>query len=73
MNLTLILMTKDDTELIEPWLLYHEEWVGYENLHIVDDSTDGDVINFYKKYSHYNFHLHRDETGKQTKATMQPT
>ncbi|MEE2975626.1 MAG: hypothetical protein VX343_04165 [Thermodesulfobacteriota bacterium] len=71
MNLKVILMTKDDKELIEPWLLYHGERVGYENLHIVDDSTDLDIINFYKNHAHLNFNLHRDLSGHRNLNNME--
>lgn len=64
-------MTKDDKKLIKPWLIYHGERIGYENLHIVDDSTDKDIINFYKEHAHLNFNLHRDDTGKRTLNDMQ--
>lgn len=63
-------MTKNDKELIEPWLLYHGDRLGYENLHIVDDSTDKNILDLYNTYSHLNFHLHRDETGKRNLNNM---
>lgn len=73
MNLKLILMTKDEKELIKPWLTYHGERLGYENLHIVDDSEDQKVLDFYKNHKHLNFHLHRDETGTRNLNNMTDT
>ena len=64
-------MTKDDKEFIKPWLIYHGEQLGYENLHIVDDSEDQEVLDFYKNHEHLNFHLHRDETGNRNLNNME--
>ena len=44
----IILMTKNEKYLIKHWIDYHGEIFGYDNLHIIDDSDDIDVLNYYK-------------------------
>lgn len=51
-------MTKDDSALIETWIRYHGNLIGYDNLHILDNSTDTRIKNFYKQTSHLGYHLH---------------
>jgi hypothetical protein len=41
-------MTKNEKYLIKHWIDYHGEIFGYDNLHIIDDSDDIDVLNYYK-------------------------
>lgn len=64
-------MTKDDKELIKPWLFYHGERLGYENLHVVDDSEDEEILEFYNDHANLNFNLHRDETGRRCLDNME--
>lgn len=42
----LVLMTKNEIEFIKPWVIYHGNLFGYENLHILDSSTDPRVLQF---------------------------
>ena len=44
--LKMVLMTKDEWPLIQQWTLYHGEMIGFENLYILDGSTDSNCIAF---------------------------
>lgn len=44
----LVLMTKNDLTMIKSWIKYHGERFGYENLHIIDDSDDLNVLQYYE-------------------------
>ena len=37
--LALVLMTKDDMDVIHHWLAYHGDAFGFENLFVFDGST----------------------------------
>lgn len=41
-----VLMTRNEWPLIKSWLLYHGHLLGFENLYIIDGSTDTRVIQF---------------------------
>jgi len=47
-KMKIVLMTKNEKYLIKHWIDYHGEIFGYDNLHIIDDSDDIDVLNYYK-------------------------
>jgi hypothetical protein len=59
----IVLMTKNEIHLIKPWIQYHGEIFGYENLHIIDDSDDVDVLNYYKSINHLpiNFYFNENQ------------
>eukprot|EP00957_Ditylum_brightwellii_P208925 15359552-Ditylum_brightwellii.AAC.1 len=42
----LILMTMDEWPLLKSWVMYHGELLGYENLYIIDSSTNTHCISF---------------------------
>jgi len=42
----LIVMLKDEWPLIKKWVLYHGELIGFDNLYILDGSTDLKCISF---------------------------
>ena len=42
----LVLMTADEPDFLKSWVLYHGSLFGYENLHILDSSTDPQVAQF---------------------------
>jgi len=42
----LIMMTMDEWPLIKSWIIYHGEVVGFENLYILDSSTDRRCLSF---------------------------
>ena len=44
-----VLMTKNEWPLIKSWVLYHGHLLGFENLYIIDGSTDEKVIQFLKE------------------------
>ena len=51
-TLKIFIMTKDEHDLIEDFIIYHGELIGYENLVIIDNgSTHQKVLDIYKKYS----------------------
>ncbi len=43
-------MTKNELPLIEDWIKYHGHLFSFENLFIIDRSTDQQVLNIYQKY-----------------------
>ena len=43
-------MTKNELPLIEDWIKYHGHLFSFENLFIIDGSTDQQVLNIYQKY-----------------------
>jgi hypothetical protein len=59
----IVLITKNEIHLIKPWIQYHGEIFGYENLHIIDDSDDVDVLNYYKSINHLpiNFYFNANQ------------
>lgn len=61
-TLKIFIMTKDEYDLIEDFIVYHGELIGYENLVIIDNgSTHPTVLNVYNKYAdRINLHY---ETG----------
>ena len=44
--LKMVLMTRDEWPLIQEWTMYHGEMIGFENLYILDGSTDSNCIAF---------------------------
>ena len=44
--LKLVMMTMDEWPLLESWVLYHGEIIGFENLYIIDGSTNPRCISF---------------------------
>ena len=62
----IVLMTKNEKFLIKKWIQYHGEIFGYENLHIIDDSDDCDVLNYYKSISHLPIHFYRNNNNLNT-------
>jgi hypothetical protein len=44
----LIMMTKDEGDLLQRWVFYHGELIGYKHLYILDGSTNLDNISFLK-------------------------
>lgn len=56
----IVLMTKNEKYLIKQWIQYHGEIFGYENLHIIDDSDDIDVLNYYKSITHLQIHFYHN-------------
>ena len=42
----IVLMTKDEWPLLQEWTLYHGELIGFENLYILDGSTDPKCLAF---------------------------
>ena len=51
----IILMTKDEPDLIEGFIHHHGRIFGYNNLHIIDDSTEESVLEFYTKNKDLGF------------------
>jgi len=51
-SVKIVLMTKNERYLIKSWIKYHGEIFGYENLYIIDDSTDVDILKYYQSISH---------------------
>ena len=64
-------MTKNDNDFVRTWLLYHGERFGYNNLHIIDDSSDKQILDLYEQLKHLNFNLHLDESGNRNLNNMQ--
>jgi len=62
----IVLMTKNEKFLIKKWIQYHGEIFGYENLHIIDDSDDYDVLNYYKTIAYLPIHFYRNNNNLNT-------
>jgi len=60
--LKIFLMTKNELLLIEDWIKYHGYLFGYENLYIVDASTDLKVLEIYEKYKDAGINIIYDKT-----------
>lgn len=45
--LKIVLMTKNEKHLLRPWVKHHGNIFGYENLYIIDDSSDVAILNYY--------------------------
>ena len=57
----LILMTRNEWPLLKYWVMYHGELIGYENLFIMNGSTDEKCIQFLEDV--------RDRFGVQVSST----
>ena len=44
--LKIVMMTKDEWPLLKYWTVYHGELLGFENLYIIDDSSDPRCTSF---------------------------
>lgn len=56
--LKLVLKTKNESALLEPWLLHHSNLVGWENIVVIDNqSDDKDTLAIYEKYKDKPFIL----------------
>ena len=64
----LILMTKDEKQLIKQWIKYHGEIFGYENIHLLDDSVDKEVLDYYDTLKDTGIHIHRTPGGNLNNA-----
>lgn len=62
----IILITKNEKNLIESWIKYHGHLFGYNNLYIIDDSDDIDILNYYKSIEHLDIHLYRENNNLNT-------
>lgn len=60
-KMKIVLMTKNEKYLIKHWIQYHGEIFGYDSLHIIDDSDDIDVLNYYKSIDHLGITLYRNK------------
>jgi len=57
-NLKIVLKTKDEDNLIEPWLLYHSKIVGWDNLIVFDNNSTSKLVkSVYEKYKYKGFEL----------------
>ena len=55
-----VMMQKDETQLLEPWLKYYGYIFGFENLEIIDNgSSDAHVLSILKKYERVGCIVHR--------------
>jgi len=52
----IVLITKNDKHSIKQWIDYHGNILGYENLHIIDDSDDVEILDYYKSISSLNLY-----------------
>ena len=59
----IFLMTKNEPEMIEDWLIYHGYLFGLENIHILDASDDQHVIGIYEKYQAWGLNVHFSACG----------
>ena len=53
MKVACLMMQKDETELLEKWILYHGDIFGFEHLYIWDNgSTRSEILPLIEKYSY---------------------
>lgn len=64
----IVLMTKDEKQLIKQWIKYHGEIFGYENIHLLDDSVDKEVLDYYDTLKYTGIHFHRTPGGNLNNA-----
>ena len=57
-RLAIILMTKNDMQMLPHWLAYHGHTFGFKNLFIVDGSTNCQSSYLQYAVNAYHFHLH---------------
>lgn len=56
--LKLVLKTKNESALLEQWLLYHSALVGWENIVVIDNQSDEPAtLAIYEKYKEFPFIL----------------
>ena len=58
----LVLMTKNEKYLIKHWVKYHGDIFGYENLHLIDDSDDPEILQYYQYLMKIGVHIYRNNT-----------
>ncbi|CAB9503197.1 Protein of unknown function, DUF288 [Seminavis robusta] len=57
-TMKLVLMTMNEWPLIAWWTFYHGEMLGFENLYIIDSSSDSRCVNFLKQVKdQYNINV----------------
>jgi hypothetical protein len=61
--LKIFLMTRNDVESIEDWIIYHGYLFGLENLYLVDGSDDEEVLAIYDFYEKYGINVLRTDVG----------
>ncbi|MEZ5412703.1 MAG: glycosyltransferase family 2 protein [Opitutaceae bacterium] len=66
--LKLFLMTKNDNQFIEDWILYHGHLFGYDNLHILDGSDREEIFEVYAKFQPLGLQVHRSKSGLEDLA-----
>ena len=57
-TLKIVLMTKNERYLIKHWIQYHGERFGYANLHVIDDSDDPVVLEYYESVKPLGVHFY---------------
>lgn len=70
--LKIFIMTKDEYELIEDFIIYHGELIGYKNLVIIDNgSTHPTVLDVYRRYANrINLHYESGFEGMKQSDYM---
>ena len=65
MKIACLMMQKNERILLEPWILYHGDLFGFENLFIFDNgSTDEIVITVLQKYEKRGVNINRAYNSK---------
>ncbi len=65
-RIKIVLITKNETELLIPWIKYHGEIFGYSNLYIIDDSTEASILNYYDNNRHLGINIYRNNNNLNT-------
>lgn len=66
MNIAILMMQKNEKDLLEPWIKYHADLFGAENLYIYDNgSTDEEVISILKKYGDLGISVEKRFSSKE--------
>jgi hypothetical protein len=53
----IFLFTKDEGQLLDEWILYHGNLVGFDNLFICDHGSSEETLQVYEKYKNKGIHL----------------
>ena len=65
-RIKIVLITKNETELLIPWIKYHGEIFGYSNLYVIDDSTEASILDYYCNNKHLGINLYRNNHNLNT-------
>ena len=58
MNIAILMMQKNESELLDKWLRYHGYLVGFENLYVYDNGSESqEIISLLEKYQQFGVNV----------------